>query len=402
LAETYSKEVVKEFALQRLRLTPSTLGKNKDDVPSVVRSIGGLQHGGHEIELFNRFENFEPEWFDYWYENYALIEGHVLRGALRIINVDEYSYYFMATRSVARRRAAYHKCPLSLNDNHFVAFNFMDEHGPFTPSEFRETFGTRYPQFKDIARKLLYELYDYGKIARMGRKNQKPLYHTIGELPYKLDMSQINEEEAKKWLFLKCLSIYGPFTIEDVAHWVGWNLTETKETLEALLEEKKVMSVKVEETREPHFVRREDLDSLSSLRDDLPEHTLIRILFNDDALLLGYYRKLEEYFGYHWEYPQFGEGIVWRAAILHGRQLIGEATVDMYAKSRFFKVKKLILRREFATSETLSQVENEFARHADFQNKTLEMTPQNSSKASETSNKNLCSYSLEGGKDVEL
>jgi len=374
LVETYSKEVVKEFALQRLRLTPSALGKSKEDVPSVIRAIGGLQQGGHKIELFNRFENFRSEWFDYWYENYMLIEGHVLRGALRIVNVDEYPYYFMATRSVARRRAAYHKCPLSLNDNHFVALNFIDQYGPFAPSEFKKIFGTNYPLLQDTARKLLYELYNYGKIARMGRRNQKPLYHTIGKLPYKLDMSLISEREAKKWLFLKCLGIYGPFTIKDVAHWVGWNITETKEILKTLLEEKKVTGVDVDGDRDAHFVRREDLDLLSSLKDDLPEHSFIRILFNDDALLLGYYRKLKEYFGYYWEYPQLGEGIVWRAAILHGRQLVGEAIVDMHAKSRFFKVKNLILRREFANSELLSQVENEFVRHADFQNKTLEMT----------------------------
>jgi hypothetical protein len=363
LVDTYSKEVVKEFTLQRLRLTPCTLGKSKRDVPSVVRAIGGLQHGGHKIELFNRFEDFNPEWLDYWYENYTLIEGHVLRGALRIVNVDEYPYYFMATRSVDRRRAAYHKCPTSLSGDHLIAFDFIDKHGPFTPSEFGKIFGSKYPQLKDNAKKLFFELYNYGRIARMGRKKQKPLYHTIEKLPYRLDMSQINEKEAKEWLFLKCLSIYGPFTPKDIAHWVGWNTTETKEILKALLEEKKVTGVNVEDNHGTCFVREEDLGFLSSLKDDLPEHFFIRILFNDDALLLGYYRKLKEYFGYHWKYPQFGEGIVWRAAILHGRQLIGEAIVDVYAKSRFFKAKKLMLRREFATAEILSKVEDEFVRH---------------------------------------
>ncbi len=373
LVETYSKEVIKEFALQRLRLTPSTRGKSKEDVPSVVRAIGGLQDGGHKIELFNRFENFKSEWFDYWYENYTLIDGHVLRGALRIVNVDEYPRFFKATRSVARRRISYQKCPFSLSSDHLIAFNFINKYGPFTPSEFRKVFGSKYPQLKGIARKLLYELYNYGKIARMGRKNQKPLYHTAEKLPYKLGMSQINEKEAKEWLLLKCLSIYGPFTIKDIAHWVGWNLTETKETLKTLLEKKSVIGVNVEGDQDTHFVRGEDLDLLSSLKDDLPEHSFIRILFNDDALLLGYYRRLKDYFGYHWRYPQFGEGIVWRAAILHGRRLIGEAIVDMYAKSPFFKVKKLILLREFATSEILSKIEDEFVRHADFQNKTLKM-----------------------------
>jgi hypothetical protein len=373
LVETYSKEVVKEFVLQRLRLTPYTLGRSREDVPSVVRAVGGLQHGGHKIELFNRFENFKPEWFDYWYENYTLIDGHVLRGALRIVNVDEYSYYFEATRSVARRRASYHKCPLFLSDNHLIAFDYLEKHGPFTPSEFKKSFGTKYPQLKNMAMKLLYELYNYGKVARMGRKNQKPLYHTIGKLPYKLDMSKLSEKEAKEWLFLKCLSLYGPFTLKDVAHWVGWNLTETKEILNDLFMQRKVARVNVEDQRDANYVRAEDVALLNSLKNNLPKHSFIRILFNDDALLLGYYRRLKNYFGYHWKYPQLSEGVVWRAAILHGRNMIGEAVVDMYAKSRFFKVKRLTLRKEFATSEILTRMEDEFVRQARFQNKNLEM-----------------------------
>jgi len=373
LVETYSKEVVKEFVLQRLRLTPYTLGKGKEDVPSVVRAVGGLQHGGHKIELFNRFENFKPEWFDYWYENYTLIDGHVLRGALRIVNFDEYPYYFKATRSVARRRVSYHKCPLSLSASHLIAFDFLDKYGPFTPSEFKKSFGTKYPQLKNVARKLLYELYNYGKVARMGRKNQKPLYHAVGKLPYRLDMSKLSEKKAKEWLFLKCLSIYGPLTLKDIVHWVGWNVTEAKETLDTLSMKRNITSVNVEDQGDANYVRVEDVALLNSLKNNLPKHSFIRILFNDDALLLGYYGRLRDFFGYHWKYPQLSEGVVWRAAILHGRNMIGEAVVDMYAKSRFFKVEGLTLRKEFTASEILTKIEDEFMRHAKFQNKTLEM-----------------------------
>lgn len=352
-----------------MRLTPETLGKSKEDVPSVVRALAGLQYGGHKVELFSRFQNFKPEWFDYWYERHVLIEGHVLRGALRIVNADEYPYYFKATRCVSRRRN-YQKCPSSLGDNHFLALNFLREHGPFTPSEFTKIFNAKYSELGD-GKRLLLDLYNHGEVARMGRKREKPLYHVVEKLPYKLSMLRVTEEEAKKWLFLKCLSTYGPFTLKDVAHWVGWNLTEAKQILSELIMEKKIAHVKIEDDRETHYLRVEDVAVLNAVENDLSEHKFVRILFNDDALLLGYYRRLKEYLGYHWRYPQFSEGIAWRAAILYGRRLIGEAIVDMYADSPFFEVKSFLLHKEFATSNIISKIQQEFTRHADFQNKTL-------------------------------
>jgi len=372
LVESYSKEVAKEFVLKRLGLTPDTNGKSRDDVLSVVRSTGGLQYGGHMLELFSRFKAFKIKWFDHWYESYALIEGHVLRGALRVVTSDEYPYYFMATRSVARRRK-YQNCPLSLSNVHLVALDFIHENGPFTPLEFRKQFGHTYAQHKRIARRLLYDLYNCGKVARMGRKNQKPLFHSIEKLPYKLDVSKITEEEAKKWLLMKCLSMYGPFTLKDIAHWVGWNLTETEDILNTLLKEQKTVNIKIEGDAAVHYARNEDLPFLNSLVNNLPNYSFTRILFNDDSLLLGYYRKLKDYFGYDWTYPQFSKGVVWCAAILLGRNLIGEAVVDMYAESKFLEVKKLVLRKELVSSETLASMKDEFTKIAKFQNKTLKM-----------------------------
>jgi uncharacterized protein YcaQ len=252
--------------------------------------------------------------------------------------------------------------------------NFIERQGPFTPSEFKKTFSEEHLQLADKAKMLLYDLYNYGKIARIGRRNNKPLYHSIKKLPYKLGMEQISEKEGQKWLFLKSLSIYGPFTVTDIAHWVGWTLTETREIANILLQEGKIASISVEDQRKNHYLRVEDLDLLNSLRNNLPEYSFVRILFNDDALLLGNYRRLKDFFGYDWKYPQFSEGIIWRAAILHGRQLIGEAIVDIHRKDRFFKIRKVLLRKEFANTKILCKIEREFDRHAIFQNKTLQIS----------------------------
>jgi len=373
MAESFSKEAAKEFALRRLRITPDTAGKSREDIPSVIRDTAGLQYGGHMIELFNRFQDFRSEWFAYWFRNYSLTEGHVLRGALRIVNTDEYPYYFKATRCVARRRS-YHRCPESLTESHFLALGFLRQHGPLTPAEFQERFGCRNPELANFARRLLDDLYNYGEVARMGRRNQKPLYHALEKLPYKLDMSIVTEAEAKKWLCLKALGTYGPFTVEDIAHWIGWNLTETKETLSTLLEEKKITVVSIKGDVKTHYLKVEDVAYLDALEKNLPEHSFIKILFNDDALLLGFYKRLNADFGYDWRYPQLSEGIVWRAAVLYGRDLIGEAIVENYAKSEKFTVKKLILRKNFVTFNILSEVRDEFDRHARFQKKILNVT----------------------------
>ena len=193
----YSREETKEFTIQRLHLTPEAQGRTRDDVPSIIRDIGGLQYGGHKVELFNRFEDFRPEWLDYWCKNHTLLEGHVLRGALRVICAEEYPYYFKATRSVSRRRQSYHKCPASLTPEHLKVLSLIERHGPLTPSEFKVFLDKGQSRRKAEANRLLYDLYNYGKVARIGRKNSRPLYHCTKSLPFELDMESVSEEAAK-------------------------------------------------------------------------------------------------------------------------------------------------------------------------------------------------------------
>jgi hypothetical protein len=46
----------------------------------------------------------------------------------------------------------------------------------------------------------------------------------------------------------------------------------------------------------------------------------------------------------------------------------------MHTKSSLFKIRKLLLRKEFTKTEILGKIENEFNRHAVFQNKILQMS----------------------------
>ena len=172
---------------------------------------------------------------------------------------------------------------------------------------------------------------------------------------------------------MKCLAIYGPFTVRDIAHWVGWNLTETREILRDLVERGKVVRVNVEGDEEDNYLRTEDVPFLNSLAEEISEHAFIKILFNDDALLLGCYKRLCSYFGYEWEYPQFRDGVVWRAAILMDSEIAGEADVEMFTRSLSFRLRRLTLRRELASPETFSRVEEEFGRLAKYKGKSFVM-----------------------------
>lgn len=369
----YSKETIKEFSLLRSHLTPETWGKKLQDVPSIVGDIGGLQDGGHLIELFNRFQDFQKNWFEHHYKNHTLVDGHVLRGALRIVPKDDYPFYFQGTRSVARRRT-YQKCPLEIGPWHERALQFLSEQGPLTPAEFSNRFSQYYPEIHEQPKRLLYDLYNLGRVGRAGRLGTRPLFDCVSRLPYRLNLQEIPELEGRKWLFLKCLSIFGPFSLWDIAHWVGWTVSETREIADLLRRQRQIADIVVEGQTETYYVRVRDLDFLSSLKEKLPQRTTIRILFNDDNILLGYLPKVESFFGFPWKYPQFSEDVVWRGAILKGRDILGEAVISLFADDPVLQVEKLVLRKGISAAQDIEAIEEEFRRHAKFHGKTLKMT----------------------------
>ncbi len=369
----YSKEVVKEFSLLRSHLTPDTRGKKLEDVPSIVGDIGGLQDGGHLIELLNRFQDFQKSWFEHHYGNHALVDGHVLRVALRIVPKEDYPFYFQGTRSVARRRS-YQRYPAEIRAGHEKALEFLMEHGPLTPAEFSARFSLAYPEIEEQPKGLLYDLYNLGKVGRSGRIKARPLFDCLDRLPYNLKLEEISELEARKWLLLKCLSVFGPFSASDIAHWVGWTITETREITDLLRKEKQIADVVVDGQPEAHYIRIKDSDLLHSLKESLPERSTIRLLFNDDNLLLGYLPKIKSFYGYPWKYPQFSKRVIWRGAILKGRDILGEAVVSITAGDPVLRVNKLIVRKEITTAQDLENIEEEFNRHAEFQGKALKMS----------------------------
>ena len=370
----FSREEVRRFVLQRLHLTPEKLGKGKNDILPIVRDIGGLQEGWHFYEMLARMKTFQRSWLIDLLQRGKLIYGHVLRKALRIVPTDEYPLFFKATRSIMRKKAAYYKCPEELTNSHRKALAVIERHQPISPSDFSKVFLEAYPELKREAKRLFYELYNFGEIIRIGIRQGRPKYGLTHTFFPEMKIEEVSEEEAREWLVSKCLKVYGPFCAHDIAHWVGWTVKETRNILNSLHDREEVIKVEVEGRTHVQWLLAEDLESISSLGSSPPErHEFVRVLFNDDALLLGYYRRLEHTFGFKWRYPQFSKGEYLRPAILFCNEIIGELTLQLYSSSPKITAEKLVIRKEFAEKRVFEMVIKELERIASFSEKELDV-----------------------------
>jgi uncharacterized protein YcaQ len=370
---SFSKEKVKQFILERLHLFPKKRGKGKNDILFIVRDIGGLQDGWHFYEMLARMKTFQREWLLDLIKEGKLIYGHVLRKALRIVPADEYALFFKATRSIMRKKAAYYRCPEKLTNLHKKALAFIEKHQPIAPSEFSKLFSDIYPEHKKEARRLFYELYNFGEIIRVGLREGRPRYGLTEAFLPEMNIKQVSEEDAREWLASKCLKIYGPFCAHDIAHWVGWTVRETRNVLKSLHDKGEVTNIEVEGRTHQQWLLSEDLEYLDGIDPSYIEQDFVRILFNDDALLLGYYRRLEETFGFGWKYSMLSKGEYLRPAILFNKEIIGELTLKLYSGSSKLVAEKLVIRKKFANENVLEMVIKELERIADFAEKELDL-----------------------------
>jgi len=134
-----------------------------------------------------------------------------------------------------------------------------------------------------------------------------------------------------------------------------------------------VIKVVVEGRAHTQWLLSEDLESLSSIETSPEEPGLVRILFNDDVLLLGYYKRLERTFGFRWRYPQLSKGEYLRPAILFSNEIIGELTLQLYSSSPKMIAEKLVIRKEFAEESVVEKVIKELERISIFAGKELDV-----------------------------
>ena len=283
---TVTREMLSSLILAHQFLTPSTV-KNGNQMVDVIRSLGGVQWGAEDLVLLARLQHFESEWVREAVEKGELIEVHVLRGGLRIIPADEYPFYFAGTREVIERVSDRRlHIATKLTHDHKTVLKAVSGEGRMSVQDIVKE--TQVPHVDTLINGLL----GAGKLIRAGRKKNKVLFATLEEWLPGVKLDTVSAHESRVWLAKKFLTVYGPSTASELAHWAGWSVTRGKEVLSHLKDG--ITEV---------FVDGEPRVMLSDTVFPPPEERpYVRLLHNDDEIHLACSGRCKSLFGFQWKY----------------------------------------------------------------------------------------------------
>jgi uncharacterized protein YcaQ len=302
-------DMLSSLILANQFVTPSTCRRGRKDVVDLIRSVGGLQWGAEDLSLLSRLHHVETSWIRDAVEKKELLEVHVLRGGLRIIPSEEYPYYFAGTREVIERIADRRLVPLTkMTDDHRKILRLVSREGPIPLKEIRQKINL--PNTRNLINQLLID----GALVRAGRKKTQVLIATLENWLPEMILEDTSAEEARLWMARKFLTVYGPSTEAELAHWAGWTLTRGKNVLAQLSEKGDIEKV---------FLG--DSFRFMLYHTEFPEKEntpYLRILHNDDEIHLACSGRCRELFGFNWKY-RFST----TAAVLQNNRILGEITL---------------------------------------------------------------------------
>lgn len=302
--------MLRSLILTNQFLTPSTNGNGKNDMIAVIKAVGGLQWGAEDLSLLSRLNYFESRWVREAVEKKELIEVHVLRGGLRIIPPEDYPYFFAGTREVIERIADRRLIVLEkMTDDHRHILHLLSKEGPLTRKEVRQK--TNLPNCGKLINQLLVE----GKVIRAGRRKNSILIDTLKNWLPQTDLEKVSPRESRLWMARKFLTVYGPSTASEIAHWAGWTAIRGREVLSQLTEEERIEEVALNGSQR----------YMLSSTEFPPEENIpyVRLLHNDDEVHLACSGRCRELFGFDWKY-RFST----TAAVLQNNRIIGEMVIN--------------------------------------------------------------------------
>lgn len=333
------------LVLKKQRLIPSTQGKSKEDVVSVVKSLCGIQYDplpviahAHYITLWNRIRGFRENWLDsLLYEERKLIEFMLMRQTLNIVPTEELAYYYQGTRSVIKTGWIQHVIDKKEDKTSKEILHKLKEMGEVSPKDFH------YAAFRP--------LFYSGKIFIARREKgvfRMPYYRLLSDYLPNINLESVDEATSRNYLVLKTLSAYGISPSSHIAYWIGYKVKETEEILQRLEKEGIITAVRIEGFRKPHWI---EMDEFNRLEANTGKEDFVALLTPFDNLTRN--RKwLQQLFNYTFKVEYFQKkGMKWHVNILYNNEFLGFINPKIDRPKRLFIIKDLVLKRNLGDEE---------------------------------------------------
>lgn len=121
-------------------------------------------------------------------------------------------------------------------------------------------------------------------LPREGWKSTQHAYYLFKDYYPDLDLTALDQNEARRKIVRQYISSFGPVNEKDIAWWTGFPLTQVKEILESLGPE--LSSIAIPELDLGCFIFSSELDALKSV--EPPGHPVVSVLPALDPYIMGY------------------------------------------------------------------------------------------------------------------
>jgi len=312
---TISIQEARYLALHNQLLLDTHWPKTKKDLPGIIEQIGYVQidtisvvERAHKHVLWTRFPGYKNEMldelidkdkkvFEFWDHAAAYLPMKYFR--------------FTNLRKEMYGKKYMHWARKNMKLLNYILDRIKDE-GPLQSRDFEN------PSKRGLwwdwkpAKHALEYLFHNGKLAARARKSFQKVYDLPERiLPANIDISLPSEEEYSEHLILKAIRANGFASEKEMTYLRLHNAKATKSALNKLLEDRKIIPVKVKGVeKETYYTTRKTLKQLNNQKDDKHVHILspfdnlviqrkrLNTLFNFDYVIECYVPAQKRKFGY--------------------------------------------------------------------------------------------------------
>jgi len=354
IALEITKRQARRFILAHQGLWPPYELEGKPGVLNHIRRVGCIQFDplnivGHnpELVLQARVSDFRPLMLqELLYQDRKLLDGW--DKMMSIYDVEEWPHFRRRREAARRNPGRSHGAVTSILAQ---ARKEIEERGPLSSIDldFDQTVEWSWAPTR-LARAALESMYFWGELIIHHKVHTRKVYdfanrHIPGELLSAKDPNE-TEEQYQDWYVLRRIGSVGLLWGRSGGAWLAMPGIKSKErrlALARLLQQGKVLEVRVEGMKPPLYVRSEDKSCLDQILDSNVQAPRAVILAPLDNLLWDR-RFVEELFGFHyrWEvYKPVAERLYgyYVLPILYGDRFVARFEPGRDKKSRALIIK---------------------------------------------------------------